>query len=117
MGSAGTEPVAWMVSWYFVRQHPLFAGLPTDCVMDWRYQVAVQGADGLKIDAPNMEVVAGYGRDHCPEIGVGTCVIPHGKGKIVLLSLPNLVTALTENNRSIHPTVAKHLLNNALVIK
>lgn len=115
-GMVGTTRASWMGSWYFVRKHWLFDGLPTDCALDWRYQVTADrfNGDGLLLSAPGMEVVVGYGRDHDAHIGIGACVIPYGKGKIVLFCLPGLNRALTGDAKDIDPVVALRLLGNAL---
>ena len=104
-----------MGSWYFFRKHWLFDGLPTGRAADWRYQIPDDAAgNGLLLLAPGMEVAAGYGRDHEPSVGVGACVIPYGKGKIVLFCMPGLVGGLRGDPSGIVPVVAQRLLGNAL---
>lgn len=112
----GEARASWMGSWNFVRRHWLFEGLPTDCAMDWRYQVGADRFDGggLLLDAPGIEVMVGYSRDHEPGVGIGACVIPYGRGKIVLFCLPGLRRALEGEARDIHPVIARRLLGNAV---
>jgi len=114
---AGRE--SWMGSWYFVRPHWLFDGLPTDGVLSWQYQISQyrNGAGGLLLDeAPGhpMDVMLGYGRDHEAAVGIGACVIQHGKGPIVLSALPGMRRSLTSTKAEIAQPVALRLLGNAL---
>lgn len=123
----GNLNAPWFGDWFFVRKHWLLDGLPGDCAMDWRYGIsAFSGAgwlkeepggavaDGYQIDAPGMEVAVGFGADHNPKVGISGCVIPYGKGQIVLMALPQLVRSLGNGDWSISPVVAKRLLGNAL---
>jgi beta-galactosidase len=126
-GFAGNLGAPWFGSWYFVRQHWLLDGLPADCAMDWRYGISAfngpswlhdtpRGTDteGLLLDAPGMEAVIGYGADHSPKIGTAGCVIPYGKGRIVLYCLPQLVRSLLPGDFAISPVICRRLLENAL---
>jgi len=123
----GNLNAPWFGDWFFVRKHWLLDGLPGDCAMDWRYGIsAFSGAgwlkeepggavaDGYIMDAPGMEVAVGFGADHNPKVGISGCVIPYGKGEIVLMALPQLVRSLGNGEWSISPVVAKRLLGNAL---
>ncbi len=116
-GMVGQNRASWMGSWYFVREHKLFDGLPTDCVMDWRYQTQWQENNGMLVWSPDMQVAAGYGRDHYHKAGAAACVIPYGKGRIVLFSLPHLVTALYDSDRAMNTVITRRLFANALRIK
>lgn len=126
----GNLNAPWFGDWFFVRKHWLLDGLPSGCAMDWRYGVsAFSGAgwlqenpggavaDGYQLDAPGMEVAVGFGADHNPKVGVSGCVIPYGKGQIVLMALPQLVRSLGEGTYSISPVVARKLLANALRVR
>jgi len=116
-GMVGQNLASWMGSWYFVRQHKLFDGLPTDCVMDWRYQTKGDENNGFLFWSPDMEIAAGYGRDHYHKVGIAACVIPYGKGKIVIFCLPNLITALYDTDRAMNTIITRKLLGNAVRIK
>jgi hypothetical protein len=61
-----------------------------------------------------MEAFVGYGADHNPKVGVSGCVIPYGKGQIVLYCLPQLVRSLQAGDFAINPVVCRRLLANAL---
>jgi len=117
-GSVGPADAIWMGSWYFVRKHWLFDGLPTGCSMDWHYQVPVsENADGLLLSVPGLEVAAGYGRDHRAEIGIGAGVAPCGKGQVVFFSLPGMASALNGKPDGMACPVATRLLLNSLSAK
>ena len=105
-GVVGPSEVDYMGSWYFARKHWLFDGLPTGCALNWQYQVIPSHeADGLLIEAPGLEVAAGYGRDHKAQIGMGAGYLPHvpgGKGSLVFFAmLPSMAG----------PTATRLLLN------
>ncbi len=114
-GRVGGARAPWMGAWQFLRPSWLLDGLPSDGVMDWRYQVTTTGdEDGLLLTAPGMDVAAGYGRDHDDRVGVALCAIPYGRGDIVIACLPGLRRALAGEVAGIAPPVALRLLGNAL---
>lgn len=79
---------AWLGGVYFVKQHPLFNGLPTNEGMNWPYQAVVQnGAERFGLEMEGEELVAGA--YHCYPMKIGTAVgiIPCGKGKIIFSTL------------------------------
>jgi hypothetical protein len=99
--------------WFFGRRHWLLDGLPSDCVLDWPYQIA-QG-NGLMLSGPGVEAVIGYGKDHNPNIGVAAATIECGRGQIVLLAIPGLMNSfLSGNADGFHPVTAKRVVFNAL---
>jgi hypothetical protein len=123
----GNLNAPWFGDWFFTRKHWLLDGLPAGCAMDWRYGVsAFSGpgwlkdspggsvANGYLIDAPGMQVAVGFGADHSVKVGISGCVIPYGKGEIVLMALPQEVRSLSPGDYSIDRTVALRLLGNAL---
>jgi hypothetical protein len=108
-----------MGSWYFVRNHWLFDGLPVNCDLGWQYQIPQQNQDiGALLLNPvpgkPMEVMVGYGRDHESAVGIGDSVIHYGRGLIVLPCLPALRDALVSTGTDITQPVALRLLGNAL---
>jgi hypothetical protein len=113
-GAVGAGNLPWMGSWYFSRMHPLFDGLPAGGVMNWEYQIRNENCNGLLIQAPGLDVAAGYGRDHQKTVGIGVCVIPCGKGKIILFSIPGITSGLCGKNSGIHPVAARKLILNAI---
>jgi len=127
-GKVGNLGAPWFGTWFFVRRHWLLDGLPTDCAMDWRYGISAFGGpewlkespkgtntDGLMIDGEGVEGVVGFGADHNPKVGLSACVIPYGKGQIILYCLPQLVASLqTKGDFAINRTICKRLLANSL---
>jgi beta-galactosidase len=112
-GAVGASGPSWMGFWFFGRKHWLLDGLPTDCVLDWPYQI--EQGNGLMLSAPGMEAVIGYGKDHDPNIGVAAAAIECGRGQIVMLAVPGLMNSfLSGNANGFHPVTAKRLMFNAL---
>ncbi|BDI32948.1 hypothetical protein CCAX7_49990 [Capsulimonas corticalis] len=115
---------SWFGSWYFVRKHWLFAGLPADCVMDWRYDNSwnpqrSNGDDdstgGAVLSAPGLEVACGYTNNEKKTlIGASAVVLPYGKGQVVWYCFPQLLDALTKDHLATNTAVAQRLLANAV---
>ena len=121
-----------MGSWYFARRHPVFEGLPADCALKSYYQVPVYGSDGMLVEGPDVEVMAGYSRDHDRRIGAATFAVGYGKGKILVHTIPSIVTGLIDPGSieihapnpgmtgeaqaadSMHRVVLSRLLSNSL---
>lgn len=116
-GMVGADlPGGYMGGFYFNRPHWLFQGLPANGAMDWTYQIPPTNPDlnGMLLQSDQMEVVAGYGRDHHARVGIAACVIKRGKGEIVLLCFPGLLRAIDGGNAPFHPVTATCLLENTL---
>jgi beta-galactosidase len=115
-GSVGSCRAPWMGSWYFVRDNPIFNGLPVNTALDHRYELPQEGIgeNGLLLAANGLQAYVGYGRDHDPTLGIGLCVIPWGKGSIVLSSIASEVTGLTDSTYALARPIALRLLSNAL---
>ncbi|MGA2854401.1 MAG: malectin domain-containing carbohydrate-binding protein, partial [Verrucomicrobiota bacterium] len=112
-GPIGSSGPSWMGFWFFGRKHDLLAGLPSDCVLDWPYQIT--SGNGLKLSGSGVESVIGYGKNHDPNIGVAAAVVQCGKGEIVLLALPGLMDSFVSGASSKFQLVtAKRLMFNAL---
>ncbi|HLP18054.1 MAG TPA: hypothetical protein VK470_17485, partial [Bacteroidota bacterium] len=115
-GILGESRASWMGSWYFVRAHPLYDGLPVNCAMASYYQTPVTGGAGLIVDGKYVEVAAGYARDHSREIGAGSLTTKLGAGKIVIHTIPGMVSQLAgESSVGIHPVIFRRLLSNSLI--
>jgi beta-galactosidase len=106
-GTVGDYRAPWMGNWYFVREHPIYAGLPVNQVMGIHYQTKGRRANGLLIEKhPNgadIEIIAGYSRDHDRNIGAGTFTTKSGTAKILYHRVPDL-----------HPVLQQRFLANAL---
>jgi hypothetical protein len=112
-GAVGASGPSWMGFWFFGRRHWLLDGLPSDCVLDWPYQIGE--GNGLMLSGRGMEAVIGYGKDHDPNIGVAAATIECGRGEIVMLAIPGLMNSfLSGNADGFHPVTAKRLMFNAL---
>ena len=102
-GTVGDYRAPWMGNWYFVREHPIYAGLPVNQVMGIHYQAKGRQANGLLVDGPNVEIIAAYSRDHDRNIGAGTFTTKLGNTKLLYHRVPDL-----------HPVLQQRLLANAL---
>ncbi len=100
----------WLGGVHFVREHPLFADLPTNVGMNWPYQAVVRdghGRVGLVMEGEHL--VAGLWHSYPMQLGAVVAVVPHGKGRIVLSTL-DIVDNLGAADGPSH--VARKLLVN-----
>jgi hypothetical protein len=95
-GLVQTSRASWMGNWVFVRQHPLYDGLPVDEVMKGDYQIPVSACYGLQVGGPGVEIVAAYGRDHDRNIGAATFTTKLGQGTIVFQTLTGMPSAIQQ---------------------
>jgi hypothetical protein len=106
-GAVGDFRAPWMGNWYFVREHPLYAGLPVNQVMGIHYQVKGRQANGLLVEKhpanPNLEIIAAYSRDHDRGVGAGTLTTTLGTTKVIFHRVPDM-----------HPVLQRRFLANAL---
>jgi beta-galactosidase len=102
-GMVGPSRASWMGSWYFVRKHPLYDGLPVDQAMSIHYQVKSGGSNGWLIEGQNVEIVTGYSRDHDRNIGAGTLTAKVGSTPIVLHRITDM-----------HPVFLQRFIANSL---
>lgn len=100
----------WYGGNYFVKENPLFRGLPVNCVFNWEYQCFAQykrNRIGLRLSGD--EVVVGASSDHKRELYSAVSILPMGKGKIILSAL-DILGAMREGYPS--DVVARKLLVN-----
>jgi hypothetical protein len=102
-GTVGDFRAPWMGNWYFVREHAVYAGMPVNQAMGIHYAAQGRQSNGLLVDGPKVEIVAGYSRDHDRRIGAGTFTTRLGKGKVLYQRVPEL-----------HPVLQQRFLANAL---
>jgi beta-galactosidase len=102
-GTVGDYRAPWMGNWYFVREHPIYAGLPVNQAMGIHYQAQGRQANGLLVDGPKVEIIAAYSRDHDRNIGAGTFTTTLGSTKLLYHRIPEL-----------HPVLQQRFLANAL---
>ena len=79
-------------SWYggnfFCRSHPIFEGLPTDCVFNWEYQCfAAYNRRRIGLRDMSGEVLVGCVSDHRKEVYSALSEIPAGRGRILITTL------------------------------
>lgn len=78
----------WVGGTHFVRNHPVFAGLPTNVGMNWPYQQVVRDGEhryGFRLHGENM-IVGSY-KNSPFELGTAVGEIPYGKGKVLFSTL------------------------------
>ncbi len=83
-GMVGSSRASWMGTWFFVRKHPVYEGLPVDRAMSIEYQVKGSDSNGLIVSGDGIEIIAAYSRDHDRKIGAGTFAFA-GQGRKLLL--------------------------------
>ena len=100
----------WVGGVHFVKEHPLFEGLPVNDGMNWPYQAVVKDGDRrFGFHLHGEELVAGSYRSTPFHLGTAVGVIPYGKGKIVFSTL-DIIDNL--DNPSGPSEVARKLLCN-----
>jgi hypothetical protein len=102
-GQVGKLRAPWMGNWYFLREHPVYVGMPANCEMGLHFQTRGRQANGLIVDGPDVDVFVGYSRDHDRKIGAATFTARLGKGKILFQRVPDLA-----------PPMQARFLGNAL---
>ncbi len=102
-GTVGDFRAPWMGNWYFVRKHPIYEGMPQNQAMGIHYAAKGRQSNGLLVDGPNVEIVAGYSRDHDRNIGAGTFTTKIGAAKVLYQRVPEL-----------HPVLQQRFLANAI---
>jgi len=102
-GMVGSSRASWMGTWFFVRKHPVYEGLPVDRAMSIEYQVKGSDSNGLIVDGDGIEIIAAYSRDHDRNIGAGTFVY-WGQGRKLLFH------RVTQMHRIFH----RRLLSNGI---
>ncbi len=108
----GSEVIqkVWFGGNYFVKEHPMFEGLPVNTAFNWEYQsLAHYDLDRLALRIDGGNCVVGAQVDHRKELFTSVVIIPLGKGEIVLSTL-DLVGAINKGGKS--AVVAKKILQN-----
>ena len=102
-GMVGSSRASWMGTWFFVKKHPVYDGLPVNRAMSIDYQVKGSDSNGLIVDGDGIEIIAAYSRDHDRKIGAGTFVY-WGQGRKLLF---HRITQM-------HPVFHRRLLSNGI---
>ena len=95
-GLVGRYRAPWMGNWYFVRAHPIYAGMPVGGAMGAFFQPPGRQANGLMVDGPDVDVFVGYSRDHDRRLGAGTFTTKLGAGKVVFHRVPDLIAPMQQ---------------------
>jgi hypothetical protein len=93
-GTVGDIRAPWMGNWNYLRAHPLFAGIPADCAAGIFHQIDGRLSNGLLVDGPGVEIIAGYSRDHDRRNGGATVVAANKGMRAVLHRMPDMVAPL-----------------------
>jgi len=93
-GQVGDLRAPWMGNWNILRAHPLHAGIPADMATGVLHQIQGQPSNGLIIDGDNLEVVAGYSRDHDRHIGAASFIARKGKMRVLFHRMPEMAGPL-----------------------
>jgi hypothetical protein len=109
-GGAFKIGLTWLGGNFFVREHPLFEGLPVNQAMNWPYQGVVRdGRNRLALKLEGEELVAGAWHSYPMQLGTAVGVIPCGKGRIVFSTL-DICDSISA--RGTEANVARKLLCN-----
>jgi beta-galactosidase len=100
----------WLGGHYFVKEHPIFEGLPVNCALNWPYQ-SVVGGRRLGLDVRGGELVCGAYHTWPMKLGSAVSVVPVGKGRVILSAL-DIVPQL--NGTETTAEVARRLLCNMI---
>jgi hypothetical protein len=100
----------WLGGQYFVKDHPLFAGLPVNQALNWPYQ-AVVGGRRTAFEVNGGELVAGAYHTWPLQLGSTVSIQPAGKGRVILSGL-DIIDQLANPDSSAE--VARKLFCNFL---
>jgi beta-galactosidase len=79
---------AWYGGNFFNREHPIWDGLPQDCVFNWEYQCfATYNRRRIGLRCENGQILAAAVADHKKEVYSVLSLIRAGRGQVILTSL------------------------------
>lgn len=97
-GQVGDTRAPWMGNWLFVREHPTFAHLPVNRAFSVHYQAHGKQTNGLLVErapnAPDLDVIMGYSRDHDRKIGAASFIAHVGQTPVLLHRAPDFAAPL-----------------------
>jgi hypothetical protein len=109
---AFTVGKTWLGGVHFVRDHPLFAGLPVNTAMDWPYQAIVRnGEDRSGLQLEGEDLAAGCYHSYPMHLGTAVGVIRYGQGRVIFSTLDLCGNLDADTGPSI---VARKLIDNFL---
>jgi len=104
--------INWFGGNYFVREHPLFDGLPVNTAFNWEYQsLASYNRERFGLRIPDVESIVGVYAEHMHEVYTALAIVPVGRGRIIISTL-DLEGAMASGE--IPSVVARRLLINFL---
>jgi len=77
---------SWLGGQYFVKDHPLFAGLPVNQALNWPYQ-GVVGGRRTALQINGGELIAGAYHTWPMQLGSAVSILPVGKGRVIISGL------------------------------
>lgn len=77
---------SWLGGQYFVKDHPLFAGLPVNQALNWPYQ-GVVGGRRTALQINGGELIAGAYHTWPMQLGSAVSILPVGKGRVIMSAL------------------------------
>lgn len=95
-GQVGGLRAPWMGNWNYVRAHPTFEGIPTDCGLSVLHQVEGQPSNGLIVEGDGVEVIAAYSRDHDRKNGAASFIAHKGEMRVLVHRLPDMAGPLQD---------------------
>lgn len=93
-GQVGDLRAPWMGNWNFLKSHPLHAGIPADRAAGVLHQIPGQPSNGLLVEGEDVEVLAGYSRDHDRRVGAASFIARKGRMRVLVHRLPDMVAPL-----------------------
>lgn len=93
-GQVGNLRAPWMGNWNYLRAHPLFQGIPSDCATSVHHQVEGQPSNGLLVEGEGVEIIAAYSRDHDRKNGAATMIARTQGMHAVVHRMPDMVQPL-----------------------
>jgi hypothetical protein len=102
----------WFGGHFFVRDHPIFEGLPVNTAFNWEYQVLARySAERYGLILDNSEAVVGAISMEDPDIATAVGIIPYGRGKIIFSTLDLLPNLASEEEATI---ITHRILQNLI---
>ncbi len=105
-----TIDINWFGGNYFIREHPLFEGLPVNMAFNWEYQsLASYNRERFGLRIPDVESIVGVYAEHMQEVYTAVAIVPVGRGRIIISTL-DLEGAMAAGENS--AAAARRLLIN-----
>ncbi len=95
---------------FIAGKHELLSGLPQAQAFNWEYQIFYSGSK-YALRLYDTETIIAAISDNKKEVGTALCIIPYGRGRVILSTL-NILPYL--NSDTPHSVTAKRLFRNFL---